>query len=79
MLDKLSCDILCIHVGEKVFAVLLVEFHQHIGGNFAVKKVQQILRLFQVKFPIEIGDVGGMHVLKLLACFLVVMCRYDIT
>ena len=78
VVNHLLSNFFCRHVGEELVAVLLVEFHQHIGSGVLVEKVVQKFRFLDVEFLVKFGDIGRVHVLEDIACLGLVVPRDNV-
>lgn len=58
VVDELLGDFLRRHIVEQLAAVVLVEFHEHIGGSLQVKEAVEVFGLLQVEILVEVSDVG---------------------
>ncbi len=66
MFDLLG-DVGHVHLREELGAVILVEFHEHIGLHLFVKKFEKIFGFFEVEILIEFGNVGRVEIGEFLA------------
>ncbi len=64
--------------GQESLSVLLVEFHEHVGCHIAVEQVEKGLRLLHIKLLIELGNLGRVHVAKLVHGRILVTGGYNV-
>ena len=66
-------DILGIHFAEQTGTFILIKLHEYVRLSLLVKQTKQILSLLEVEVTIQVGDVGGMQIVKSPASLLVGM------
>ena len=68
MVDELLGDLLGRHVLEQLAAVVLIEFHKHIGRNVVIEQLVEKFRLVEIEVLVQFGYVGRMQRGELVAC-----------
>lgn len=58
-------DFLGRHVLDKFQTLVLVEFHQHVGGGVLVEQLEEVFRLLGVELLEELGYIGRVQVCQL--------------
>ena len=70
-------DFLVGHQFQQVGTLILIEFHQHVGGRLVIKQQHDEQGLLVIEVPHQFGNIGGMQVLNLALDLLLVLIIYQ--